>query len=75
MESQGFEINENVIFHENQSAMLLENNGMRSRMNFTKHMRIIYILLSIVSKNYKSNYQTGTFMFIVTKIYYEIYNI
>ena len=40
IESQGLEVEEAVMYQNNLSAIILENNGRRSRGNWTKHIHI-----------------------------------
>jgi hypothetical protein len=45
MEAQGHEINENILFQDNMSTMLLEKNGKQSISKRTKHIRVIYFFI------------------------------
>jgi hypothetical protein len=44
--AQGFEIHDNVIFQDNQSAMLLEKNGRASSGRRTRHINICYFFVT-----------------------------
>ena len=44
LEAQGYQVNENIIYQDNQSAMLLERNGKASSGKRTKHINIRYFL-------------------------------
>jgi hypothetical protein len=44
--AQGFEIHDNVIFQDNQSAMLLEKNGRASSGRRTRHINIRYFFVT-----------------------------
>jgi hypothetical protein len=44
--AQGFEIHDNVIFQDNQSAMLLEKNGRASSGRQTRHINIRYFFVT-----------------------------
>ena len=50
--AQGFVVNNNVVFQDNQSAMLLEKNGRRSSGKQTRHIEIRYYF---VTDNIKRN--------------------
>ena len=43
--AQGWEINKTIIFQDNKSAILLENNGKLSSSNRTKHINIRYFFV------------------------------
>jgi hypothetical protein len=49
--SQGFEISDNVIYQDNQSAMLLEKNGKASSGRRTRHIDIRYFFITDRVKN------------------------
>ena len=44
MEAQGYKIERNIVYQDNKSAMLLENNTMASSGKRTKHMNVRYFL-------------------------------
>jgi hypothetical protein len=46
MEGQGYEIRDNIIYQDNQSAMLLEQNGQRSSTKRTRHLNIRYFFVT-----------------------------
>jgi hypothetical protein len=46
LEEQGFEVRENTIYQDNQSAMLLENNGRASSSKRTRHINIRYFFIT-----------------------------
>jgi hypothetical protein len=50
MEAQGYQIKDNVLFQDNNSAILLEKNGKASSSKRTKHINIWFFLLLIESK-------------------------
>ena len=45
IESQGYKIDENVLFQDNKSAILLEKNGKTSNSKKTKHIRVRYFFI------------------------------
>jgi hypothetical protein len=50
--AQGFKINQNILYQDNQSAMLLENNGTTSSGPKTRHINIQYFFIKDrVAKN------------------------
>jgi hypothetical protein len=49
--AQGFEISDNVVFQDNQSAMLLEKNGRASSGRRTRHINIRYFFVTDRVKN------------------------
>jgi hypothetical protein len=51
MEAQGYEVHDNVVFQDNQSAILLEKNGRRSSGRRTRHINIRYFFVSDRVKN------------------------
>ena len=51
MEAQGYVINENIVFQDNQSAILLEKNGKASSSKRTKHINIRYFFVTDRVKN------------------------
>ena len=55
MEAQGIKIRENIVYQDNESAMLLESNGIRSSTKRTKHMnvRFFFVRDRIPSKEIK----------------------
>ena len=50
MEAQGYHIEKNILYQDNQSAMLLEKNGKRSLSQRTRAMHIHYFLSLIKSR-------------------------
>ena len=46
MEGQGYEIKDNVIYQDNQSSILLENNGQQSSTKRTRHLDIRYFFVT-----------------------------
>jgi hypothetical protein len=42
MESQGYQVQDNVLFQDNKSTILLEKNGKASSSNHMKHINIWY---------------------------------
>lgn len=46
LEAQGFPIEDNILYQDNKSAMLLENNGRASSSRRTRHMHIRYFFIS-----------------------------
>ena len=50
--SQGYPVQKNVVYQDNMSAMLLENNGRKSSTKRTKHIELRYFLYTI--KYYKT---------------------
>ena len=46
LEAQGFQVNENIVYQDNQSAILLENNGRRSSGKKTRHIDIRYYFIT-----------------------------
>ena len=46
MENQGHEIRENIVYQDNQSAILLETNGRRSSSRRTRHTNIRYFYVT-----------------------------
>jgi hypothetical protein len=46
LEAQGYKVKDNVVYQDNQSAMLLENNGKRSSSKNTKHIEIRYFFIT-----------------------------
>jgi len=46
MDGQGYEINDNVVFQDNKSSMLLEKNGKASSSKRTKHINIRYFFIT-----------------------------
>ena len=45
--SQGYPVQKNVVYQDNMSAMLLENNGRKSSTKRTKHIELQYFLYTI----------------------------
>jgi hypothetical protein len=46
LEAQGYEVNENIIFQDYQSAILLQRNGKASSSKRTKHLNIRYFFVT-----------------------------
>jgi hypothetical protein len=46
LEAQGYSVSDNVVFQDNQSAMLLEKNGKRSSSKRTRHINIRYFFVT-----------------------------
>ena len=46
LEAQGYKVNDNVIFQDNQSTMLLERNGKASSSKRTKHINVRYFFIT-----------------------------
>jgi hypothetical protein len=46
MEAQGYQVNDNVLFQDNKSAILLEKNGKASSSKRTKHISIRYFFIT-----------------------------
>ena len=44
--SQGYHIKDNIVYQDNQSSILLENNGKRSSTKNTKHIDIRYFFIT-----------------------------
>ena len=51
MEAQGYKVNENIVYQDNQSAILLERNGKASSSKRTKHINIRYFFVTDRIKN------------------------
>ena len=51
MEAQGYEVSDNIIYQDNQSAMLLEKNGRGSSSKRTRHINIRYFFITDRIKN------------------------
>jgi hypothetical protein len=51
MEAQGYKVNENIVYQDNQSAILLERNGKASSSKRTKHINIGYFFVTNRIKN------------------------
>ena len=45
LEAQGYGIGENILYQDNMSAMLLENNGKKSSTKTTKHINMRYYFI------------------------------
>lgn len=58
LESQGYGVEESVVYQDNQSAMLLEKNGRGSSSKWTRHINIRYFFVAdrIASKEVKVEY-------------------
>jgi len=46
LEGQGYKIKDNIVYQDNQSAMLLEKNGQRSSSKRTRHLNIRYFFVT-----------------------------
>ena len=46
LEAQGFDVKDNIIFQDNQSAILLKNNGKQSSGKRTRHIEIRYYFIT-----------------------------
>jgi hypothetical protein len=46
METQGYQVKDNVLFQENKSAILLEKNGKALSSKHTKHVNIWYFFIT-----------------------------
>ena len=46
MEAQGYQVQDNVLFQDNKSAILLEKNGKASSSKHTKHIKIRYFYIT-----------------------------
>jgi hypothetical protein len=46
MEGQGYKIKDNIVYQDNQSAMLLEKNGQKSSSKRTRHLNIRYFFVT-----------------------------
>jgi hypothetical protein len=51
MEGQGYTVNDNIVYQDNKSAMLLEKNGRASSSHRTRHINIRYFFVSDRVKN------------------------
>jgi hypothetical protein len=51
MEAQGYKVNENIVYQDNQSAILLERNGKASSSKHTKHINVRYFFVNDRIKN------------------------
>jgi hypothetical protein len=58
LQEQGYAVKDNVVFQDNQSAMLLENNGKMSSSKRTRHLEIRYFFVTdnIKRKNLRVEY-------------------
>ena len=58
LEAQGYKVSDNVVYQDNQSAMLLERNGKRSSSKRTRHIDIRYFFVTdrIESKEMRVEY-------------------
>ena len=45
LDAQGYDFLEDIVYQDNKSAILLENNGKSSSRHFTKHINIRYSLI------------------------------
>ena len=64
MQAQGYETHDSIVYQDNQSAMLLEKNGMKSSGKRTRHINIRYFLVTdrINNKEFKVEYCPTTEM-------------
>jgi hypothetical protein len=46
MEAQGYQVQDNILFHDNKSAILVEKNGKALSSKHTKHINIRYLFIS-----------------------------
>ena len=46
LEAQGYSIDENIVYQDNQSAILLEKNGKKSSSKRTRHLNIRYFMVT-----------------------------
>jgi hypothetical protein len=46
LEAQGYNIEENIVYQDNMSAILLENNGKKSSSKRTRHLNIRYFMVT-----------------------------
>lgn len=46
MQAQGYEVSDNVLFQDNQSAMLLETHGRGSSSKRTRHINVRYFFIT-----------------------------
>jgi hypothetical protein len=46
MEAQGYQVQDNILFQDNKSAILLEMNGKASSSKHTKHINIQYFFIT-----------------------------
>jgi len=46
MEAQGYHVQDNILFQDNKSAILLEKNGKASSSKHTKHINIQYFFIT-----------------------------
>ena len=51
LEAQGYNINKNILFQDNKSTILLEQNGKKSSSKRTRHLNIRYFFLTDQVKN------------------------
>jgi hypothetical protein len=64
MEAQGYEITHNILYQDNQSAILLEKNGKRSSSKRTRALNIRYFFLAdqVAKENLEIKYESTTEM-------------
>ena len=55
LKDQGYQICDNVIYQDNQSTIKLENNVRRSSRNWTRHINVKIIILSLIESLMRSN--------------------
>jgi hypothetical protein len=46
MKAQGYGVKDNILFHDNNSYILLEKNGKASSIKRTKHINIQYLFIT-----------------------------
>jgi len=59
IEGQGIPVTDRIVYHDNQSAILLEKNGRASSGKRTQHIKIRYFLSRIASSRVSSVLNTG----------------
>ena len=64
LEAQGIKVTDNVLYQDNQSAILLENNGKRSSSKKTRHIEIRYFFVTdnILRKQLRTEYLSTDLM-------------
>jgi hypothetical protein len=55
LEAQGYDVREDTIYQDNQSSMLLENNGRASSSKRTRHINIRYFFITDRIKSKEAN--------------------
>jgi hypothetical protein len=58
LEAQGFSVTDNILYKDNQSAMLLEKNGKMSSSRRTRHLeiRFFFVTNNVAKKNLRIEY-------------------